>query len=50
MRVAWNGDGAVDERADKGPDEAGDILRPTTQDLQAECEGVDVRAVAADDG
>lgn len=31
--VAWDGDGTVDEGADEGPDEAGDVLRPASQDL-----------------
>ena len=45
VQVAWDGDGAVDERADERPNEAGDALSPAAQNLQAECQGVYVRAV-----
>ena len=49
MAVAWNGNGAVDEGADKGPDEARDGLGPAPQQLQAEGHAVDVGAVVGDD-
>ena len=49
MAVAWDGDGAVDEGADKGPDEARHGLRPAAEELQAEGHAVDVGAVVRDD-
>ena len=49
MAVAGDGDGAVHERADEGPDEAGDGLRPAAEQLQAERDAVDVGAVVRDD-
>ena len=49
MAVAWNGDGAVDDRADKRPDEAGDHLAVGCHDLQTECQAVDVGAVVRND-
>ena len=49
MGVARDGNGAVDEGADKSPDEARDELRPLAHDLQAEGDAVDVRAVVGDD-
>jgi len=48
--VARDGDGAVDERGDKGPDEARDVLGVVGEDLHAEADAVDVGAVVADDG
>ena len=45
MAVAWDGDGAVDEGADEGPDESGYRLRPATKQLQAEGQAVDVGAI-----
>jgi len=49
VRVARDGDDAVDERADERPNEAGDALSPAAQNLQAERQGVYVRAVVPDD-
>ena len=49
MAVAWDGDGAVHERADERPDEARDGLRPATEQLQAEGHAVDVGAIVRDD-
>ena len=49
MAVAGDGDGAVDEGADEGPDEARHGLRPAAHDLQAEGHAVDVGAVVRDD-
>ena len=49
MAVAWDGDGAVHERADEGPDEARDGLRPAAEQLQAERHAVDVGTVVRDD-
>ena len=49
MAVAWDGDGAVDDRADEGPDEARHGCRPGGEQLQAECQAVDVGAVVGDD-
>ena len=49
VAVAGDGDGAVDEGADEGPDEARHGLRPAAHDLQAEGHAVDVRAVVGDD-
>ena len=49
MAVAGDGDGAVDEGADEGPDEAGHGLGPARHQLQAEGYAVDVRAVVGDD-
>ncbi len=49
MAVSWNGDGAVDERADEGPDETRHGLRPATQQLQTKGQAVDIGAVVRDD-
>lgn len=49
MAVAGDGDRAVHERADEGPDEARHRLRPAGQDLQREGERVDVGAVVGHD-
>ena len=49
MAVAWDGDGAVDHRADEGPDEAWYGLRPAAEQLQAEGHAVDVGAIVRDD-
>ena len=49
MAVAWDGDGAVHEGADEGPDEARDGLRPAAEQLQAEGHAVDVGAIVRDD-
>lgn len=49
MRVAWDGNGAVDQSADESPDEAGNGLRPTAHDLQAERQTVNIGAVICDD-
>ena len=49
MRVSWDGNGAVDERADKCPDESRYGLRPSPHNLQAEGQAVDVWAVVRDD-
>ena len=49
MAVARDGDGAVDEGADKGPDESRDRLRPATEQLQTEGQAVDVGAIVRND-
>lgn len=49
MVVAGDGDRAIDERADEGPDEPRHRLRPAAHDLQTERYAVDIRAVVRDD-
>ena len=49
MAVAWDGNGAVDNRADESPDETGNGLGPRSHELQAECQAVDVWAIVGDD-
>lgn len=49
VAVPRNGNRAVHERADEGPDEARHRLRPAGQQLQREGEGVDVGAVVGHD-
>ena len=49
VRVARDGDGAVDDRGEERPDEARDRRRPAAEHLQAESHAVDVRAVVRDD-
>ena len=49
MAVPRDGNRAVHERADEGPDEARNRLRPASQDLQREGEGVDVGAIVGHD-
>lgn len=50
VAVAWDGDGAVDDRGDQGPNEAGHVLSIVRDGLERERDGVDVGAVVADDG
>lgn len=50
MRVARDGDGAVDDGGDEGPDEARHELGVVRDGLQREGDGVDVGTVVADDG
>lgn len=50
VAVARDGDGAVDDGADEGPDEAGHPLGGAREHLQREGHRVDVRAVVGDDG
>ena len=49
MTVARNGNGAVHEGADEGPDEPRDGLRPAPQQLQTKGHAVDVGAIVRDD-
>ena len=49
MAVAWDSDGAVDESADKGPDESRNGLRVVCHELQTECQAIDIGAVIRND-
>lgn len=49
MRIARDGNGAVDQSADEGPDEAGNGLRPTAHHLQTERQTVDIGAIIGND-
>ena len=49
VAVARDGDGDEGERAEGGPDEARNGLRPAGHDLQRQAQAVDVRAVVGDD-
>lgn len=50
VAVTWDGDRAVHECTDKGPDESGNTLRLASEELERERDGVDVGAVVGDDG
>ena len=49
MAVAGNSNGAVDDCANEGPDEAGDFLGVAGEDEEREGERVDVGTIIADD-
>ena len=49
MAVPWDRNGAVDQRADEGPDEPRHGLRVVRHDLHAEGQAVDIGAVVGDD-
>ena len=49
MAVAGNGDGAVDQGTDEGPDEAWHGLRPVGHDLEAKGDTVDIGTIVGDD-
>jgi len=50
VRVSWDGDGDVDTGCDSDPDEARDLLGPSSENLEGEGDAVDVWDVVADDG
>ena len=50
MAVTWDGDRAVHDCADEGPNEARHALRYASKELERERHAVDVWAVVGDDG